>query len=125
MPGTKLDNLIQIAHNVKVGAHCAFAAQTGISGSTTIGNGVLMGGQSAIAGHLSVGDRAKLSGRSGVTKDVPAGVHVTGYPAGPHEDKLNEYRNLKALPRLRKTVKDLQQRLETLEKSSEKQDSAD
>lgn len=116
--GTKLDNLIQIAHNVKIGSCCAFAAQVGISGSTTIGNGVLMGGQTGVAGHVGIGDGAIFSARTGITKNMPAGVHYTGYPARPHDLQLNEWRNIKALPRLRAMIKDIEKRIEKLESDS-------
>jgi len=113
--GTKLDNLIQIAHNVRLGAHCAFASQVGISGSTEIGNGVLMGGQAGTAGHVKIGDGAVFSARAGVSKNIPAGVHYTGYPARPHAAQLDEWGNIKALPRLRATVRELERRIAGLE----------
>ncbi len=113
-PGVKLDNLIQIAHNVKLGPHCAFAAQVGVSGSVTFGAGVLVGGQAAFSGHLTVGDQAKIAGRAGVTKNVPPGEQFTGYPARPHRAQLKEWQALKALPELRKKVRELEQRLAQL-----------
>ncbi len=106
--GTKLDSLIQIAHNVRIGAHCAFAAQVGVSGSTIFGNGVLVGGQAGFVGHIHIGDRARVSAKAGVTKDVPTAAHVTGYPARLHEMQIEEWRHLKALPRLRRTVEALE-----------------
>jgi len=105
--GTKLDNLIQIGHNVRIGAHCAFAAQAGVSGSTAFGDGVLVGGQAGFVGHIHIGDRARISAKAGVTKDVPPAAHVTGYPARPHEAQIEEWRHLKALPRLRRTVEEI------------------
>ncbi len=114
--GTKLDNLVQIAHNVKLGAHCAFASQVGISGSAEFGNGVLMGGQAGAAGHIKVGDGAIFSARAGVSKDFPGGAHYTGYPARPHQQQLNEWRNLKAMGRLRATVRNLERKITELEK---------
>jgi UDP-3-O-[3-hydroxymyristoyl] glucosamine N-acyltransferase len=114
-PGTKLDNLIQIAHNVRLGSHCAFAAQVGISGSTRVGDGVRMGGQVGIAGHLTLGDGSVFSAKAGVVKDVPPGAHFTGYPARPHRQMLDEWRHLKALARLRETVRDLEKRIRDLE----------
>ena len=79
--GVKLDNLIQIAHNVEVGPHTVIAAQTGISGSTVIGRGVMMGGQVGTVGHIEIADGAKIGAHSGVSKDVPPGMVVFGYPA--------------------------------------------
>ncbi len=83
--GTKLDNLIQIAHNCDVGEHTLCAAQAGIAGSTTLGRNVVIGGQSAIAGHLKVGDFVTLAGRSGVTKSLEGGKTYAGFPAIDHK----------------------------------------
>lgn len=82
-PGTKIDNLVQIAHNCRVGAHCVITAQVGLSGSVTLGNFVQIGGQSGIAGHLTIGDGAKIAGGSGVIKDIGPGETFGGYPAVP------------------------------------------
>ena len=79
----RLDNLVQIAHNVVLGKGCAIAAQVGISGSTKLGDYVVMGGQSAIAGHLTIGDRVMIAGKSGVTKDMAGGQILGGFPAVP------------------------------------------
>jgi UDP-3-O-[3-hydroxymyristoyl] glucosamine N-acyltransferase len=83
--GTKIDNLVQIAHNVVIGKHCLICAQVGISGSTTLGDYVVLGGQAGIAGHLSVGQGAKAGGRAAITADVPAGTFVNGNPAIPYQ----------------------------------------
>ena len=83
--GTKLDNLIQIAHNCDVGEHTLCAAQVGIAGSTTLGRNVVIGGQSAISGHLKVGDFVTLAGRSGVTKSLEGGRTYAGFPAIDHK----------------------------------------
>jgi len=79
--GAKLDNLIQIAHNVEVGNSTVIAAQAGVSGSTKIGNGVMIGGQAGIVGHIQLGDGAKVNAQSGVSKSIEAGKAVTGSPA--------------------------------------------
>jgi UDP-3-O-[3-hydroxymyristoyl] glucosamine N-acyltransferase len=85
---TKLDNLIQVAHNVRIGNSCFIAAQTGIAGSATIGSGVVIGGQVGIAGHIEIGDRAVIAAKSGVTKSVPPGMTVSGNPCRPHGENL-------------------------------------
>jgi UDP-3-O-[3-hydroxymyristoyl] glucosamine N-acyltransferase len=81
--GTRIDNLVQIAHNVKIGKYCVIVAQTGISGSTQLGDYVMTGGQSGFAGHLHVGAGAKIGAQSGIMRDVPAGEEVMGSPAVP------------------------------------------
>jgi len=83
--GTKLDNLIQIAHNCDVGEHTLCAAQVGLAGSTTLGRNVVMGGQSATAGHLKVGAFATIAGKSGVTKSLEGGKTYAGFPAIEHK----------------------------------------
>ncbi len=82
--GTKIDNLIQIAHNCDVGEHCLFASQVGLSGSTTLGRNVVMGGQSATTGHLRIGDFATLAGRCVATKSLEGGTTYGGFPAIEH-----------------------------------------
>jgi UDP-3-O-[3-hydroxymyristoyl] glucosamine N-acyltransferase len=121
--GTKLDNLVQIAHNVKLGPCCAFAAQVGIAGSASIGAGVQMGGQAAAVGHIRIGDGLTIVGQSAVSKSIPgreAGVEKDRLiwidsPAKPMREHLREAQNLKALGRLRETVRNLEARLEELE----------
>jgi UDP-3-O-[3-hydroxymyristoyl] glucosamine N-acyltransferase len=113
--GAKIDNLVQIAHNVEVGEHTVLAAQAGISGSTKIGKWVTFGGQSASGGHLKVGDQAVITGQAGLGKDVPPKAMVSGSPA---QATLVHHRGLAELNRLselRKTVKALETRLRELE----------
>jgi UDP-3-O-[3-hydroxymyristoyl] glucosamine N-acyltransferase len=88
--GTKIDNLVQIGHNVRIGRMCALAGQVGVSGSATIGDGVLIGGAAGIAGHLSVGDGAQIAALSGVATDVPAGARWGGQPARPMRGFLRD-----------------------------------
>jgi UDP-3-O-[3-hydroxymyristoyl] glucosamine N-acyltransferase len=95
--GTRLDNLVQIGHNVRTGRGCVIVAQVGISGSATLGDGVQMGGQSGLTGHTSLGDRVRVGAQSGVMNDVPAGSDVVGSPAWPAKDTL---RAMAALRRL-------------------------
>lgn len=81
--GTKLDNQVQIAHNVRIGQHCLIVAQVGISGSTVLGDGVIVGGQAGLAGHLKIGSGAMIAGGTAVVSDIEAQVKVRGYPAMP------------------------------------------
>lgn len=81
--GTMIDNLVQIAHNVRIGRNCIFAGQAGVAGSTVIGDNVLVGGQAAINDHLVIGSNARIAGNSGVMRDVAEGQAVAGYPAVP------------------------------------------
>ena len=98
--GTKIDNLVQIAHNVEIGRHCLLAGQTGISGSTVVGDHVMMGGQVGIADNLKIGDGAMIGASSGVGSDIPAGARVVGTPAEPARDFM---RGVMALRRLRRS----------------------
>ncbi|MBV9521920.1 MAG: UDP-3-O-(3-hydroxymyristoyl)glucosamine N-acyltransferase [Alphaproteobacteria bacterium] len=84
--GTMIDNLVQIGHNIVIGRHCAIAAQVGMSGSTKLGDFVMMGGQGGLAGHLTIGKGARIAGQSGVISDVPPGATVCGFPALPAKE---------------------------------------
>jgi serine acetyltransferase len=95
--GTRLDNLVQIGHNVRLGRGCVVVAQVGISGSTTVGDGVQFGGQAGITGHLTIGDRARIGAQAGVMNDVPAGADVIGSPAWPAKDSLRAFAALRRL----------------------------
>jgi UDP-3-O-[3-hydroxymyristoyl] glucosamine N-acyltransferase len=95
--GTKIDNLVQIGHNVTVGRHCLIVAQTGISGSTELGDFVVMGGQSGTVGHIKLGNGAQVAGNSGVKDDIPAGERWGGTPARPMMTWAREMATLKAL----------------------------
>lgn len=106
--GAKLDNLIQIAHNVEVGNSTVIAAQSGISGSTKIGNGVMIGGQAGIVGHIQIGDGAKINAQSGVSKSLEPGKAVTGSPAYDYTAALRSQAVNRKLPELEKRVKELE-----------------
>jgi len=96
---TKLDNLIQIAHNVRIGKSCFIAAQTGIAGSTTVGNGVVFGGQVGVAGHIVIADGVVVAAKSGVTKSIKnKGITVSGNPARLHSENLRLNAALNRLP---------------------------
>ncbi len=107
--GVKIDNLIQIAHNVEIGENTVIAAQVGISGSTKIGKGVMMGGQSGTIGHIVIADGIKVAARAGITKDFKqAGITLSGYPAGEQSAALRAQVYQKNLPALEKRVKELE-----------------
>jgi UDP-3-O-[3-hydroxymyristoyl] glucosamine N-acyltransferase len=88
--GTKIDNLVQIGHNVRIGRHCGIVSGVGIAGSTTIGDGVMIGGASAINGHITIGSGAQIAAMSGVIADVPPGARFGGIPARPLKDFLRD-----------------------------------
>jgi UDP-3-O-[3-hydroxymyristoyl] glucosamine N-acyltransferase len=106
--GSKLDNLIQVAHNVEIGTNTVIAAQAGISGSTKIGNNVMIGGQAGIVGHIQIGDGAKINAQSGVSKSIEAGKAVTGSPAYDYTAALRSQAISRKLPELEKRVKELE-----------------
>ncbi len=106
--GVKVDNLVQIAHNVQIGECSGIIAQVGISGSTRVGRGAILWGQAGIAGHLEIGDGAQVLAQAGVSKDVPAGTMVVGSPAADRREAVRTF----ALPR---TVDKLKIRLDALE----------
>lgn len=112
--GTKIDNLVQIAHNVSIGKNCIIVAQTGISGSTKLGDRVICAGQSGIVGHIEIGDEAIIAAQAGVTKSVPKNVCVSGYPAKPHHiaKRINAF--IQRLPKLFKSVNELKDELQKL-----------
>lgn len=112
--GTKIDNLVQVAHNVYIGSHGAVAAQVGIAGSSRIGEHVLIGGQAGIDDHVHVGDRAMIAGQSGVAKDLPAGAKVGGTPTVPFLTWLRISRVLPDLPEIQREVEALKRRFASL-----------
>ena len=116
--GTKIDNLVQIAHNVTVGQDCLLVAQVGVSGSTRVGNRVILAGQVGVVGHISIGDGAVVGAQSGVGADLPAGATVSGSPAFDHRDWLRAQASLRKLPELRHKIQELERRLASLEASA-------
>jgi UDP-3-O-[3-hydroxymyristoyl] glucosamine N-acyltransferase len=86
--GTKIDNLVHIAHNVRIGEKCLLMAQVGIAGSVTVGDGAILAGQAGIGGHLTIGPGARIAAQAGVFGDIPAGESWSGYPARPHKESL-------------------------------------
>lgn len=116
--GTKIDNLVQVAHNVLIGKHCILCAQVGIAGSTTLGDYVVLGGQAGVSGHVKIGRGVKAGGRAGLTTDTEAGAFVSGLPALPHmlEQRLTVLR--KRLPELFRRFDALEVAVAELKKSS-------
>ncbi len=112
--GTKIDNLVQIAHNVVIGEHCILVSQVGISGSCTIGNWVALGGQTGVADHVTIGDRVMVSAASGVIKDIEPAQVVGGTYAMPQRDWLRVQSVLPKLPELKKLVAGLEKQMNEL-----------
>jgi len=119
---TKIDNLVQIAHNVVIGEYSIIVAQVGISGSAQLGKGVIIGGQAGLVGHIRIGDHAMVAAGSGVTKDIAPGQVVAGTPHRPHREWLKMEACLSNLPEMRETLAALQRRLEAIEKKTEKKE---
>ncbi|MDZ7724295.1 MAG: UDP-3-O-(3-hydroxymyristoyl)glucosamine N-acyltransferase [candidate division KSB1 bacterium] len=109
--GVKLDNLIQVAHNVEIDEHTAIAAQTGISGSTKLGKYNMIGGQVGFAGHIKTGDRVTIGAQSGITHSVPDDSYYNGTPARPFFREKREFASLLRLPELLKRVKALEKKI--------------
>lgn len=107
--GTKIDNLVQIAHNVIIGENSIIVAQTGISGSAEIGKNVTLAGQSGVIGHVEIGDNVIAVARAGITKDVPANTCVSGFPALPHEKEKKLQAYVRKLPEFAATLKKLEE----------------
>lgn len=105
--GTKIDNLVQIGHNVRVGRLCLLMSQVGVAGSATIEDGVILAGQAGIGGHLTIGRGARIAGQAGVFGDVPTGETWSGYPARPHKESLRAHAALFKLAKLLRPIERL------------------
>ena len=114
----KIDNLVHIGHNVRVGAGAIIVAQVGVAGSARIGRGVTLGGQAGLGGHIHIGDGATIAGQAGVFGDVPAGETWSGYPARPHREALRSQAAAARVPQLRERVRELEKRIEELTKTT-------
>lgn len=118
--GTKIDNLVHLAHNVVIGENCFLVAFTGIAGSTKVGNNVTFAGQSGAVGHITIGDNCIFAGKSGVTGDVPPNSFYAGFPARLHREWLRAEAAARRLPELMKKVQALEKRLAELEKEGKR-----
>lgn len=115
---TKIDNLVQVGHNVRVGQSSIFCAQVGIAGTTEIGNGVILAGQVGLAGHMKVGDRAQIGAQSGVINDVPAGQTYFGFPAIPQKEAFRQMAIVSKLPEIYKEFRQFKKQLQETQKLS-------
>jgi UDP-3-O-[3-hydroxymyristoyl] glucosamine N-acyltransferase len=109
--GTKIDNLVQIGHNCRIGRHNLLVSQVGLAGSSSTGDYVVIAGQAGIVGHIHIGDGAVIGGQAGVTKDVPAGQRMLGSPATPQRDQKRALMSLERLPEMRKDIHRIKQHL--------------
>ncbi|MDH3734096.1 MAG: UDP-3-O-(3-hydroxymyristoyl)glucosamine N-acyltransferase [Gemmatimonadota bacterium] len=115
---TKLDNLVHVGHNVRIGSDCMVVAQVGIAGSSTVGDGASLAGQAGISGHCSIGAGARIAGQAGVIGDVPAGATYSGYPARPHRSALRASAAFFKLPEALARLARLERRMEDADGSS-------
>jgi len=112
--GTKIDNLVQVAHNVVIGDNSIIVAQAGISGSSALGKNVILAGQSGIVGHIELGDNVIVGAQAGVTKSVPKNTFVVGSPAKPHNESKKIFAGWSKLPELLKSVAELREKVDKL-----------
>jgi len=113
--GVKIDNLVQIAHNVTIGDHAVIVSQVGIAGSTAIGSKTILAGQAGVAGHLTIGSGVIIGSRAGVTKDLPDGIHVMGMPAVPVDKMKRTHASIMLLPKMKERIAALDGRIRKLE----------
>ena len=116
--GTKIDNLVQIAHNVTIGKHCLIVSQSGIAGSTKLGDHVILAAQSGLVGHIEIGDGAIVMAQTGVSHSVKAGEQVFGSPAQPIKQAFRNNAHIQRFDKYVETIKDLKKRIEELEEKS-------
>jgi len=114
--GTKLDNLVQVGHNVSIGKNCILAGQAGVSGSVVMEDGVVLAGQAGVADHVRIGKGAIIGAQAGVIGDVPPGAFYSGYPARPHSVQMRAEAAKMRLPQLLREVRELRARVEALER---------
>lgn len=119
--GTKIDNLVQVAHNVQIGPNCVIVAQCGIAGSTRLGQGVVLGGQVGVRDHVVLHDGVQVAACACISKDVPAGASVIGSPAVEYKQFVRERADVRRLPRMAEQLAQLQERVERLEAAADHQ----
>lgn len=119
--GTKIDNLVQVAHNVQIGPDCMIVAQTGIAGSSRLGRLVVLGGQVGVRDHVTLNDGVQAAACAAISKDIPAGMTVIGQPAVEHEQFVRERAKIRRLPQMAEQLADLIKRVERLEASADHQ----
>jgi UDP-3-O-[3-hydroxymyristoyl] glucosamine N-acyltransferase len=112
--GTKIDNLVHVAHNVVIGRHCLVMGQSGFAGSTCLGDYCVIASQSGIAGHLKLGNQSVVGAKSGVMRDVPDGETVLGIPAFPHRQTKRQWIGLQQLPEMMKRLRELEKQVAEL-----------
>lgn len=117
--GTKIDNLVQIGHNVIIGRCCLIVAQVGIAGSSKLGDGVILAGQVGLVDNITIGDGAIVGGQAGVVRDVPAGKKVLGSPAIDYAEQVREFALTHRLPKMAEQIKELAKRVNALEAAAD------
>ncbi|UCH36516.1 MAG: UDP-3-O-(3-hydroxymyristoyl)glucosamine N-acyltransferase [Armatimonadota bacterium] len=120
--GTKMDNLVQIGHNVKIGRNCIIVGQVGLSGSVEIGDGAVLAGQVGVADHITIGKGATVCAQAGVIGDIPEGAVVSGYPARPHKEQMKAEAALRRLPAALSELRALRRQLEALQERLKERD---
>lgn len=118
--GTKIDNLVQVAHNVVIGEGCLIVAQVGIAGSSTLGNFVVLAGQVGVVGHVRIGNQVTVGAQSGVTNHIPDGEKWFGMPAGPDHEAKRQYVSLRHLPEALQRLKELEKMVAELTNAQKK-----
>jgi UDP-3-O-[3-hydroxymyristoyl] glucosamine N-acyltransferase len=113
--GSKVDNLVQIAHNVRIGKHCLVVAQSGMAGSSSLGNYVTLAAQAGVGGHIKIHDRAVLTAKAAAFKDLKGDMVYKGMPARPIREEQKKLAHIARLPKLAQEVKNLRARLDQLE----------
>lgn len=116
--GTKIDNLVQIGHNVVIGEHCIIVAQVGIGGSTMVGKNSILAGQAGVVGHITIGEGSIVAAQAGVVGSFPPNSVVSGYPAKPHAHAKRVYAAVQSLPDYLKRIRDLEKKVEELERKN-------